>query len=109
MVYFTKEDGQLYRVCFLYSQGNVLRDSGIVKIIKGDPAPVDQYFMGFDDAKTYQVTTSIIEQLTGFTFPDAVDPYTDDTRPLEMIVKEVEVKGDGGEEETFYLYRDMVL
>ena len=47
VVYFTKEDGQLYRVCFLYSQGNVLRDSGIVKTTKGDPAPVDQYFMDF--------------------------------------------------------------
>jgi endonuclease G len=109
VVYFTKEDGQLYRVCFLYSQGNVLRDSGIVKVTKGDPAPADEYFMGFDDAKTYQVTTSVIEQLTGFSFPDAVDTYTDDTRPLEMIVKEVEVKGEDGEGEVVYLFRDMVL
>ena len=110
VVYFTKDDGQLNRVCFLYSQGEVLRKSKIVKLIKSDElSPVRAYFMGFEESHTYQVTTSVIERLTGFDFPEAVDSYQDDSRPLEMIVQAVEVKGDDGVMEKTFLFKNIVL
>ncbi len=97
VVYFSKDNKNLSRVSFLYGQKDLLEGAGIVPASRA-PAPIDDIFMDFEDAKTYQVTTSVLEQLAGFSFPEAEDPYTDDRRPLEMIVEEVSVRGLGGSE-----------
>lgn len=104
VVYFTKSDGELCRVSFLYGQRSLLEEGGIIISERGRRTE-DDLFMDFEDSKTYQVKTEVIERLTNFNFARAVDPYDDD-RPLELIIEEVNVRGAAEPEK--YL-RGMVL
>lgn len=93
VIYFSRTGKKLYRVSFLYGQKTILEDAGIVHRSR-TVAPVETLFMDFEHAKTYQVHTSVIEELTGFTFAEALDPYQDKQKPLEMIVKSVNLRGN---------------
>ena len=104
VIYFTRSGKKLYRVSFLYGQKSVLEDSGIVFKTRSI-APVETLFMDFEYAKTFQVHTSVIETLTGFSFTEAIDPYQQKQKPLEMIVQEVNLRGN----EVVQVIPEMVL
>jgi endonuclease G, mitochondrial len=91
VVLFPKEDGKLYRVGFMMSQKKLLVEHGIVeKTERGVPSPEDKIFMQFEDAATYQVNISLIEQLTELKIPKAVDSYTDN-RSMKLVLDEIDV------------------
>ena len=91
VVVFTKNNQQLHRVGFLMGQEQILRKEKIVKPVTAKIVDSEaERFMDFEDAKTYQVNITTIENLTGITLPPAQDAYQD-SRPIELILEEVEV------------------
>lgn len=86
VVIFQKEDGKLYRVGFMMSQNKLLVANHIIEQLESD----DKIFMQFDNADTYQVNISVIENVTGLKIPEAIDSYTDD-RNVELILEEIDI------------------
>ncbi len=95
VVIYPKEDGKLYRAGFLMGQKKLLIEDGIIKLpLKVTPSAVDEPFSRFDDAETYQVNISLIEQLTDLKMPKAKDAYKDD-RNRKLVMKEIEIYESG--------------
>lgn len=93
VVVFPKADGKLYRVGFLMSQAKLLRDNDITEEMLAPLAkPTSITFNEFEEADTYQVNIMQIEELTGLTFPKAIDAYKD-SRSLKLVLREIEVPG----------------
>lgn len=99
VVYPTTED-QLYRVGFLMGQKSLLEKDKIVKATKAIQKIESDVFMQFEDAETYQVNISTIENLTKLTLPLATDAYQDE-RPIKLIVEEVDVAAESQSKGTF--------
>jgi len=93
VVFYQKADGKLYRVGFLISQRQLLIRDKLVIEPELELAEDDDLFMRFSDAETYQVNISLIEQLSGLLFQEAIDSYTDD-REVKLILNEVEIDAD---------------
>ncbi|RYE56228.1 MAG: DNA/RNA non-specific endonuclease [Sphingobacteriales bacterium] len=100
VVVFQKEDGNLCRVGFMMSQNRLLIEHGIVDEYESTSTDSD-LFMQFDDAETYQVNISLIEQFSGLAMPSAIDAYTD-SRSTKLVMKEIdidpELESDSAEE-----------
>jgi endonuclease G len=92
VVYFVKEDRQLYRVGFLMSQYSLLQNDQIIEELESDNSQ-DALFLAFKLAGTYQVDISIIEELAGLTFESAIEPFLD-KRPKELIFREIDIDPD---------------
>lgn len=92
VVVFMKDDGKLYRVGFIMSQNRLLKEHGMVNELESASTEVD-LFMRFEDAATYQVNISLIEELTGLIFHDAIDCYKDE-RSLRLVLQEVDIDPD---------------
>jgi endonuclease G len=92
VVVYPKSDGKLYRVGFLMSQATLLKENGIARETppEGLESTEDRLFMEFDDADTYQVNVSTIEELTRLKMPEAEETYKDD-RKIKLILKEIDV------------------
>ena len=88
VVYFTTEEGKLKRVGFLMSQRKLLLSHEITRDSEFETG--DELFMQFDDADTYQVNISLIEELAGISLPKAEDPFHDQ-RSKKLVLREVEV------------------
>ena len=95
IIYFTKSNGQLYRVGFLMGQEDLLEQEKIVHprmTSRGISLEEDeQLFMDFKEADTCQVNISTIEKLTKLKFPAAQESYKDD-RPITLIETEVQTR-----------------
>lgn len=89
IVYFQKEDGQLYRVGFLMSHFSLLKSTGIISDLEMGSTDED-LFLNFKKAGTYQVNIDLIEQVTNLQFAPAIDSYQDN-RPLELIFEEIDI------------------
>lgn len=89
VVIFPKENGKLYRVGFLMSQKKLLIENGIVEELESATME-DKLFIQFDDAATYQVNVSLIEQLADLKLPKAIDSYKDD-RNIKLVLKEIDI------------------
>lgn len=89
VVVFQKEDGSLYRVGFMMSQNRLLIEHSIVEEYEFASSDSD-LFLQFNDAETYQVNISLIEQLSGLTMPSAIDAYTD-SRSTKLVMKEIDI------------------
>ncbi len=92
VVVFPKSDGKLYRVGFLLSQRKLLIEDGVVEELEAF-TPEDELFMKFDDAETYQVNISLIEDITGLSFSKASDIYLD-KRHIKLVLEEIEIDPD---------------
>jgi len=92
VVVFPKEDGKLYRVGFMMSQQKLLTENGIVEELEAATAE-DELFMQFDDAATYQVNVSLIEQLADIKLPKAINTYMDN-RSVKLVLKEIDIDPD---------------
>lgn len=98
LVIFQKEDGLLYRVGFIMSQYKLLQRNHIIEELESD----DQLFMQFKDAATYQVNTSLIEELSGLELPEAIDPYTD-KRKMKLVLREIDIDPELESDSSDYL------
>jgi endonuclease G len=92
VIVFRKEDGKLYKVGFMMSQKKLLTDNGIVEELEAATVE-DKLFMQFDDAATYQVNVSLIEQLADIKLPKAIDSYKDE-RSIKLVLKEIDIDPD---------------
>ena len=92
IVVFPKHDGKLYRVGFMMSQKSLLTEQGVIEDLESATSE-DELYMGFNDAETYQVNISVIEELSGIKMPDAIDTYTDN-RNLKLVLKEIDIDPD---------------
>jgi len=92
VVIYPKDDGKLYRVGFMMSQKKLLSENGIVEELEKATAE-DEIFMQFDDAATYQVNVSLIEQLADLKFSKAIDLYKDN-RSTKLVLKEIDIDPD---------------
>lgn len=92
VVVFPKEDGKLYRVGFMMSQKKLLTENGVVVELETATAE-DELFMQFDDASTYQVNVSLIEQLADIKLTKAIDTYKDD-RSIKLVLREIDIDPD---------------
>ncbi|MDX2302289.1 MAG: DNA/RNA non-specific endonuclease [Microscillaceae bacterium] len=103
IVYFTKNDGKLYRVAFLVGQRHLLEKEEIVIILKDtEPNPLEDLFSKFEKAETYQVNIKTIEDLTGLRFTEALEPYQD-KRPTALTLEEIEVRDTEYEKTVSYV------
>ena len=92
VVVFPKEDDKLYRVGFMMSQRKLLAENGIIETLEAATAE-DELFMQFDDAATYQVNVSLIEQLADIKLTKSIDAYKDD-RSIKLVLKEIDIDPD---------------
>jgi len=73
----------------MMSQNKLLSKNAIIEELESD----NELFMQFDDADTYQVNISLIEDITGLEIPKAIDSYSDE-RSLKLILKEIDIDPD---------------
>jgi endonuclease G len=76
----------------MMSQRKLLIENGIVEELETATSE-DELFMQFDDAATYQVNVSLIEQLAAIQLPKAIDSYNDD-RNVKLVLNEIEIDPD---------------
>ena len=97
VIYYLKE-GKLHRTAFLTSQLRLLQKKRIVKpIVRGEEELKKvEAFLNFKDAETYQIRVALIEKLGNLQFSDAEEVYQDD-RPQQLILNNVNVRSEGGE------------
>lgn len=87
IVVYPKKDGKLYRVGFMMSQRQLLEKDDTIKTKLKRSRSED--YMNFDQADTYQVNVSLIEELTGLTFYAAIDSYTD-KRSIQLVLSQID-------------------
>jgi len=102
IVYFVKEGNSLCHVAFLVGQQGVLEKNGITypKVTERGVDSYDDLFMNFEEADTFQVNVSFVEELTGLKFTEAIDPFTDG-RCTKLTLQEVNVRGMTGGTQTY--------
>jgi endonuclease G len=97
VIYYLKEDGELYRAGFLMGQINPLRrDDLINEIAFRDFELVEKRtslkpFLDFKEDENYQVAVSLIEELTNLKFQPAIDRH-EDLKPTVLKLEEVQIR-----------------
>lgn len=97
VIYYLKDDGQLYRAGFLMGQINSLqRDQLINEIAYRDFSLTEQKtslkpFLEFKEDENYQVPVSLIEELTKLKFQDAIDRHKN-IKPTVIKLEEVQIR-----------------
>lgn len=89
IVIFQKQDSKIYRAGFMMSQNKLLEEDNVLMGLENESI----MFTQFKDADTFQVNISLIEQLSGIKFPQAIDVY-DDNRNLKLVINEVDIDSD---------------
>lgn len=97
VVYYQKQDGQLYYIGFLMGQRELLKaefdrlDGLKAKDTKATGATTAlPPFQGYKEKEVFQVNVSFIEQLTKLKFHPATDPYNDN-KPAKEIIEKVQL------------------
>lgn len=97
VIYYLKEDGNLYRAGFLIGQINPLRKDDLINEIGfRDFDLVEQKsslkpFLDFKEDENYQVPVSLIEELTKLKFQDAIDRHQN-IKPTILKLEEVQIR-----------------
>jgi len=97
VIYYLKNDGNLYRAGFLMGQINPLRKDDLINEIgfrdfelvekKSSLKP----FLEFKEDENYQVPVSMIEELTKLKFQDAVERH-ENIKPTILKLEEVQIR-----------------
>lgn len=98
VIYYLKDDGNLYRAGFLMGQINPLRKDELINEIgfrdfdlvekKTSLKP----FLDFKEDENYQVPVSLIEELTKLKFQPAIDRH-ENIKPTILKLEEVQIRG----------------
>lgn len=97
VIYYLKEDGNLYRAGFLMGQINPLRKDDLInEIAFRDFEPIEKKsslkpFLEFKEDENYQVSVSMIEELTKLKFQNAIDRH-EDIKPTILKLEEVQIR-----------------
>ena len=97
VIFYFKDDGNLYRAGFLMGQINPLRKDDLINEIgfrdfnivekKSSLKP----FLEFKEDENYQVPVSLIEELTGLKFQGAIDRHAK-IKPTVLKLEEVQIR-----------------
>lgn len=97
VIYYLKEDGKLYRAGFLMGQINPLRRDDLINEIgfrdfeiiekKSSLKP----FLEFKEDENYQVSVSLIEELTKLKFQEAIDRH-ENIKPTILKLEQVQIR-----------------
>lgn len=94
VIWYLDPQGQLSRIGFIMSQSNLLKASELLEMesdVAIRKARVPGPFEELGNYKTYQVGVKAIQQLTGLGFAAAQrEPYPDE-RPIELMMREIDV------------------
>ena len=97
VIYYLKDDGNLYRAGFLMGQINPLRKDDLINEIGfRDFELVDKKsslkpFLEFKEDENYQVPVSMIEELTKLKFQNAIDRH-ENIKPTILKLEEVQIR-----------------
>lgn len=102
VIYYLDSQNQLCRTAFVTNQSQLLVDSNIVSDVTrysneedSEDYKIETMFLGFREARTYQVNVKMIENLSHLTFKKAKEHYTD-TRSQELVLEDTEVRSFEG-------------
>ena len=97
VIYYLKDDGNLYKAGFLMGQINPLRKDDLInEITYRDFDIVEKKsslkpFLEFKEDENYQVPVSLIEELTKLKFKDAIDLH-EKVKPTVLKLEEVQIR-----------------
>lgn len=100
VIYYLKEDGNLYMAGFLMGQINPLRKDNLIDEIEfrefGEEEKISSLkpFLDFKEDENYQVPVSLIEELTKLKFQNAVDRHAN-IKPTALKLEEVQIRSFG--------------
>lgn len=100
VIYYLKEDGNLYKAGFLMGQINPLRKDDLINEIGIREFGVEEKisslkpFLEFKEDENYQVPVSLIEELTKLKFQNAIDRHAD-IKPTALKLEEVQIRSFG--------------
>lgn len=97
VIYYLKNDGNLYRAGFLMGQINPLRKDDLINEIGFRDFDVVEKksslkpFLEFKEDENYQVSVSLIEEITKLKFQDAIDRH-ENIKPTILKLEEVQIR-----------------
>ncbi|PPK95808.1 endonuclease G [Nonlabens xylanidelens] len=97
LIYYLKEDGNLYKAGFLMGQINPLRKDNLIDEIGFREFGVEEKisslkpFLEFKEDENYQVPVSLIEKLTKLKFQAAIDLHAN-IKPSVLKLEEVQIR-----------------
>lgn len=97
VIFYLKDDGNLYRAGFLMGQINPLREDDLINEIGfRDFELVEKKtslkpFLEFNEDENYQVPVSLIEELTKLKFQGAIDRH-ENIKPTILKLEEVQIR-----------------
>jgi endonuclease G len=97
VIYYLKEDGNLYRAGFLMGQINLLRQEDLINEISfrdfdlAEKKSSLKPFLEFKEDENYQVPVSLIEEITKLKFQDAIDRH-ENIKPTILKLEEVQIR-----------------
>lgn len=97
VIYYLKDDGNLYKAGFLMGQINPLRRDDLINEIGfrdfelEDKKSSLKPFLEFKEDENYQVPVSLIEELTGLMFQEAIDRHAK-IKPSALKLEEVQIR-----------------
>jgi endonuclease G len=97
VIYYIKDDGNLYRAGFLMGQINPLRKDDLINEIGFRDFDITEKksslkpFLEFNEDENYQVSVSLIEELTKLKFQDAIDRH-ENIKPTILKLEEVQIR-----------------
>lgn len=97
VIYYLKDDGNLYKAGFLMGQINPLRKDDLINEIGFREFGVEETisalkpFLEFREDENYQVPVSLIEELTKLKFQDAIDRHGN-IKPTILKLEEVQIR-----------------
>ncbi len=100
VIYYLKNDGNLYKAGFLMGQINPLRKDDLINEIGFREFGVEEKisslkpFLEFKEDENYQVPVSLIEGLTKLKFQNAIDRHAD-IKPTALKLEEVQIRSFG--------------
>lgn len=100
VIYYFKSDGLLYRAGFLMGQLNPLRKDDLINEIGFRDFDIAKKtsslkpFLEFKEDENYQVSISLIEDLTKLKFQDAIDRH-ENVKPTILKLEEVQIRSFG--------------
>jgi endonuclease G, mitochondrial len=97
VIYYLKDDRNLYQAGFLMGQMNPLRRDELINEIGFRDFEITKTqsslkpFLEFKEDDSYQVPVSLIEKLTGLTFQKAIDRHAN-IKPTALKLEEVQIR-----------------
>jgi len=97
VIYYLKDDGNLYKAGFLMGQINPLRKDDLINEIGFRDFAIEKTksslkpFLEFKEDVNYQVPVSLIEELTKLKFHNAIDRHAN-IKPTALKLEEVQIR-----------------